>query len=71
MKEIEIISEHGEMYRGDIERIKKILIEKDYNATLTTTEMLWDKYSDSMCAGWMGLPDDDEDVFRCICNYLN
>ena len=71
MKEIELISGHGERWRSDITRIKKILIEKGYNATLTVSEMLWDKYSDSMCAGWMNLPDEDEEVFNCISSYLD
>jgi len=70
MKDIEIISEHGEKYREDILRIKKILIEKGYNATLTVAEHLWDKYSHSMAAGWMNLPDNDDDVFGCIRTYL-
>ncbi len=71
MKEIEIVSEHGERYIDDIKRIKRILIEHDYNASLTLAEMLWDRYSDSMCAGWMGLPDEDEEVFCCISPYIN
>ncbi len=70
MKEIELISEHGECYRSDIERIKKILIKKGYNANMTNSEELWDKYSDSMCAGWMNLPEEDEEVFDCISYYL-
>jgi len=70
MKKIEIISEHGERYIDDIRRIKKILRERDYDATLTISEALWDKYSYSMAAGWMTLPDDDEEVFDCIKSYF-
>lgn len=71
MKEIEIVTEHGQRYIDDIKRIKNILIEKGYNANLTNSEMLWDKYSNSMEAGWMTLPEKDEAVFDCIRYYLN
>lgn len=71
MKEIEIVSSHGQEYIDDIKRIKRILIEHGYNATLTLAEVLWEKYSESMCAGWMSLPDNDEEVFDCISYYLN
>lgn len=71
MKEIKIVTEHGQRYIEDIKRIKNILIEKGYNATLTNSESLWDKYSDSMEAGWISLPDEDEAVFSCIKSYLS
>jgi len=50
-------------YRDDCERIQRILRDKGYNATLQQCEELWDDYSDSMAAGWMGLGDNDEDVY--------
>ena len=50
----------------DVERIKRILLERGYRATCKQCEELWDAYSDSMCAGWMNLGDDDEDVFNNI-----
>jgi len=70
MNEIEIISNHGERYRDDILRIKRILIEKGYKGTLTNAEALWDKYSDTMAAGWMCLPETDDEVFDCISDFL-
>jgi hypothetical protein len=70
MKEIEIISEHGEHHKEDIRRIKNILIEKGYNASMTHAEMLWDRFSSSMAAGWMILPESDDEVFNCIRYYL-
>lgn len=71
MKEIEIVSEHGQRYIDDIRRIKNILLHRGYNATLTNSEQLWDRYSDSMAAGWMTLPENDEEVFECISYYIN
>ena len=66
-----MITEHGARYRDDIIRIKAILISKGYEATLTIAEQLWQRYSDSMCAGWAFMPEDDDDVFDCINEYFN
>ena len=67
MKKIEIYT--GD-YREDVERIQRILADRDYEATLSDCERLWEKYSESMCAGWMGLDDKDESVFDCIAYYI-
>ncbi len=63
MKNIEIFT--GE-YKDDCIRIQRILKEKGYITTLQQCEELWQSYSDSMCAGWMGLGEKDEDVFNNI-----
>ena len=68
MKKIEI---NTARYPRDVERIQKCLANKGYEATLGECESLWDKYSESMCAGWMNLPDTDDDIFRCINSYIN
>lgn len=71
MKKIEIVSERGQRYIDDIKRIKRVLIEKGYDATLTTAEALWNIYSENICASWMALPGDDEELFEKISYYLN
>ena len=57
-------------YPEDLERIQRILKERDYNATYEQCEQLWSAYSESMAAGWMGLPEDDEEVFEHISFYI-
>ena len=68
MKHIEI---NTAKYPRDVERIQKALLNAGYESTLGECESLWDKYSDSMCAGWMNLPETDDDIFRCISPYIN
>lgn len=68
MKKIEINTAE---YPNDVKRIQKILADRGYEASPMECEALWDKYSDSMAAGWMGLSDDDEEVFGCISYYIN
>ena len=67
MKDIEI---NITRYQSDCKRIQNILEKNGYRASLEDCEKLWDKYSDSMCAGWIILPDDDEDVYSNIRMYI-
>lgn len=67
MKDIEIYTGAN---RGDCVRIQKILAERGYRASLSDCEKLWDRFSDSMCAGWMILNENDEDVFQNISSYI-
>jgi len=65
------LSEYGRRHQDDAERIKDILISKGFiNAGLNDAIHLWGEYSDSYCAGWLGLPDDDDDVYDCIKSYI-
>ena len=32
---------------------------------------LWQRYSDSMCAGWMLIPDDAEEIYACVSPYIS
>lgn len=58
-------------YPKDVMRIQQILADKGYEASPVECEALWDKYSESMCAGWMTLGrDSDEQVFDCISSYI-
>lgn len=58
-------------YPEDCERIKKVLSERGYWATLFECQVLWSMYSQSMAAGWLILPEKDEDVFNCVQYYFN
>lgn len=64
MREIVIPFEHR--YPEDLERIQRVLLANDYAASLETCAYLWGEYSDGMAAGWMMLPDTDEEVMDCI-----
>lgn len=55
----------------DCQRIKMILINKGFiNAGLLDACYLWSNYSDSYAAGWLGLSEDDEELFDCIKPYI-
>ncbi len=65
------LSEYREEDREDCEKIKAALFKNGYvNAGLSDACWLWSEYSDSYAAGWLGLPDTDEEIFECVKNYI-
>lgn len=58
-------------YIGDTKRIKQILLDRGYDVSLSDCEKLWEKYSDSMCAGWMTLDgESDESIYNHVSYYF-
>lgn len=53
-------------YLGDCAIIQRALANVGYFATLRQARRLWEEYSESYAAGWMGVPDQDEHIVRCI-----
>lgn len=53
-------------YIDDTIRIVKVSLNHGINLTLKQAEEVWILYSESMCAGWMGLPEDDEILWNII-----
>lgn len=50
-------------YPHDVFRIVKIALEHDVVLSGHEAESAWSEHSDTMCAGWIGLPDEDTDVW--------
>lgn len=57
-------------YPKDVRRIQIILLSNEIEATLKQCEELWNMYSESISAGWMNLPEDDDEVFSRIESYI-
>lgn len=66
------LSEYGQRHKDDAEIIKAVLIKKGYtNAGLNDAISLWGEYSDSYAAGWLGLPEDnEEEIWNSIKDYI-
>lgn len=60
---------HHFEYQTDIDRIVKIFAERDYEISPSDAVRAWELFSDSMCAGWMSLGDDEE-VFQDCFSYF-
>jgi hypothetical protein len=50
----------------DVRRIHKVLASRGHWVTLDMCHQMWDNYSDSMCAGWIILPEDDETIYNIL-----
>jgi hypothetical protein len=56
----------------ECQRIKKVLIKNGYiNTGLRDAMGLWSDYSEEYAAGWLGLPEDDEELFDCIKHHIH
>jgi hypothetical protein len=55
--------------RDDVERIVRVFALRGYEIDAMTAYHAWGRYSDAMCAGWMMLPDDDNEVFLHALSY--
>lgn len=51
---------------GDVERIQRVLLDNGYSSLLEDCGNLWDNYSDDYCAGWLNLPEDDDDLWDIL-----
>lgn len=56
-------------YTNDIDRIVKIFADRGYQISHEDAVRAWEEFSDSMCASWMCLGEDDE-VFRDAFYYF-
>lgn len=51
---------------ADVERIFSVMSVGGVDTDMETCAYIWDEYSDDCAAGWIGLPDDDQDLFDTI-----
>ena len=57
-------------YPSDCERICRVALTHQHIITPKQSEEIWKELSNMMAAGWLCLPDDDEDLFIDIQNRL-
>lgn len=61
---------HSLHYPQDVVRIVDIFADRGYIITYNDAARAWEEYSDGLCAGWLVLPDDDEEVFETVFNHF-
>ncbi len=55
---------------ADIRRMRRVLHERGYTAPDETLYSAWAQVSDDLCAGWLLLPDLDDQLFQELMRYL-
>lgn len=51
-------------YLEDSLRIQRALRNAGYEVSLSEAYRMWDERSDDWCAGWLNLPDTDEEIIQ-------
>ena len=53
-------------YLDDCKRIQKLLFGRGYEISLHECEDMWESYSERSCAGWLFLPENDEEIIEAL-----
>lgn len=56
---------------GDVVRIQRVAEQHGYEADLEACAYIWGYYSDTMAAGWINLPEDDEYLWPQVLSTAN
>ena len=59
-------TEHKVEYPNDVWRIQNVAMSHGITLTTEQAEAVWRSYSDDMAAGWMSLPESDEELWEII-----
>jgi len=58
-------------YKKDCQRIKSVLISKGFKyISLNDAFILWSKYCDDYSAIWLELPEEDEEIYKSVKDYI-
>lgn len=66
IKKIRIQDKFEHRHIDDVKRIQVVLLKNGYDADLQSCASIWEDYSDSYAAGWLGLPESDDELFTII-----
>lgn len=53
-------------FPDDCRRIQKAFARNGYQVTELQASELWSEYSQRMFAGWLYLPSDGDEIFKCL-----
>jgi hypothetical protein len=55
-------------HHSDVERLQRVMLQNGYEADYNDAANIWDDYSDAYAAGWLGMPEDDNELWDEIKN---
>ena len=72
MKRIDIskLNPENTYYDSDCEIIVNVAQANGWSINKSEAHSIWSEHSDSMAAGWLFLPDNDNELYRDIAPYL-
>jgi hypothetical protein len=57
------------LHARDCDRIVRVFRDRDYDISQTQAQQLWLLYSATQSVVWMGLPDQDYEIWECLEDY--
>lgn len=60
----------NDRWGNDVKRIVEVFKKKDIALSYEEARNLWNSYSDYCDASWMSLPEDDDELFNTIIDYV-
>ena len=61
-----IIRQDDDEFSEDVQRIIDVCLQAGFDIYDGDARRAWEKYSEGMAAGWMGLPEDDETLLNIV-----
>ena len=65
------MNEYQHRHIADVKRIREVIGKNGRHVSLPTAAGIWEDYSDMLAAGWLSLPDDDEELWLVIQKDVN
>jgi hypothetical protein len=60
--------EPEERHSSDIDRMLNVCEERGYTISRGDARRAWEDYSEVACAGWLFLPEEDDELFAILRN---
>jgi hypothetical protein len=53
-------------HHSDVERLQRVMLQNGYEADYDSAAGIWEDYSDDYAAGWLGMPEEDDELWQRI-----
>ena len=71
MKKIKVKNDYDFHYSSDVDRIVEVMRKAGYDVSPEQARLIWEKNSESMAAGWLMLPDADEQLLIEVSGFFD
>lgn len=61
---------HIKTHSSDVKRIVEIFEKRGFEISEEDACWAWERHSDEWAAGWLGLGNDDDEIFNDVIEYL-
>jgi hypothetical protein len=70
VKRFKVLGHVEDLHPDDTQTIVRVIRAKGYECSPEQARELWQQYSRSFAAGWLVLPEDDEELFTIVNAYM-